>query len=74
MPQVIALPALASQVISILTDTSQSDLFEIMKAVLDLAVHISPLALLSQLSLNRFQVSRPNLIEVSTFLPATRHH
>ncbi|KZP27384.1 hypothetical protein FIBSPDRAFT_886615 [Athelia psychrophila] len=63
VPQGMALPALSPKVIADINDTSHTDIFESMKGVLDVAVHISLLALLNDLSFNRFQVSRPNLIE-----------
>lgn len=69
----MALPALSPKVIADINDTSHTDIFESMKGVLDVAVHISLLALLNDLSFNRFQVSRPNLIEVSTFLRVPCH-
>lgn len=48
-----------------MSDFERTDLFDQMKACIDVAVHMSPLALLGTVPGYSFGMARPTLIEVS---------
>lgn len=58
-------PVLLEEIVQMLPK-ERTDLFDKMKACLDVAVHMSPLALLGNVPGTSFAISRPILIEVST--------
>lgn len=63
-PQNERFPSLTASASAALRSEGNDHIFEGLKAALDLAVHISPLTLLSPVAFKRWSMDRERLIEV----------